>query len=129
MLKSTKSLLEAKDEIIKAKDKEIEEKNKQINRLLDLLGENKVEVIPSDFVRDEEFKRKQAEGIQKAKDNGVKFGRPRIEKPENFDFYMKKLHRGRCTNKYVMEKTNLKPNVYYKFKAEWEEENGDSISK
>ena len=60
------------------------------------------------------IKQRQKEGIIVAKNKGVKFGRPKIEKPANFDYVISKWRNKEITAKIVMQELNLKPNVFYK---------------
>lgn len=124
-------LIREKDRIIEQKDIIIEQKDKELERLQKIIDSfhKTNDINPKDIVYGEDFKQKQAEGIAKAKDAGVKFGRPKAEVPDRFDFYMRKLLKGKCTNKYIMEKTELKTNTYYKLKKEWMKEYGSTISK
>lgn len=63
----------------------------------------------------EEIKRRQREGIESAKAKGVKFGRTKIPKPEEFDETYRKVLRREITNREAMRKLDLKPNTYYAF--------------
>lgn len=60
------------------------------------------------------IKQRQKEGIIVAKNKGVKFGRPKIEKPANFDYVISKWRNKEITAKIAMQELNLKPNVFYK---------------
>lgn len=60
------------------------------------------------------IKQRQKEGIAVAKDNGIKFGRPKIEKPHNFDYVVNKWKSKEITARKAMEELGLKPNVFYK---------------
>lgn len=66
----------------------------------------------------EEIKRRQREGIESAKAKGVKFGRTKIPKPEEFDETYRKVLRREITNREAMRKLDLKPNTYYAFVKE-----------
>jgi DNA invertase Pin-like site-specific DNA recombinase len=60
------------------------------------------------------IKQRQKEGIKNALDKGVKFGRPKINKPENFDIIARRV-----------KELGLKPNLYYKFLKLKEKEKHD----
>ena len=59
------------------------------------------------------IKQRQKEGITNAKNNGVKFGRPRIEKPQNFDVVVNRWKNKEIKSKEAMELLGLKPNTFY----------------
>ena len=59
------------------------------------------------------IKQRQKEGIDNAKKNNVKFGRPRIEKPQNFDIVVSKWKNKEIKSKEAMELLGLKPNTFY----------------
>ena len=59
------------------------------------------------------IKQRQLEGITIAKSNGVVFGRPKIEKPENFDSVIDKWRRKEIKAKEAMCLLGLKPNTFY----------------
>lgn len=59
------------------------------------------------------IKQRQKEGISVAKNNGVKFGRPKIEKPLNFDDVVLKWKNNEIKTKEAMELLGLKPNTIY----------------
>ena len=59
------------------------------------------------------IKQRQKEGISVAKNNGVKFGRPKIEKPLNFDDVVLKWRNNEIKTKEAMELLGLKPNTFY----------------
>lgn len=63
-----------------------------------------------------------AEGIEEAKKRGVKFGRPQIQKPSNWNDVYSQWKNGTITTADAMRQSNLKRNTFYKFvKAEREE--------
>lgn len=59
------------------------------------------------------IKQRQKEGISNAMNNGVKFGRPKIEKPHNFDDVVFKWKNKELKSKEAMEILGLKPNSFY----------------
>ena len=59
------------------------------------------------------IKQRQKEGIASAKLNGVKFGRPKIEKPDNFDFVVSKWKNKEIKTKEALELLDLKSNTFY----------------
>ena len=60
------------------------------------------------------IRHRQAEGIAAAKSRGLKFGRPKIEKPANFDDVYKKWIDKDVTAVQAMKELNLKPNTFYR---------------
>ena len=62
----------------------------------------------------ETIKTRQAEGIATAKAKGVSFGRPKAEKPANWDSVINDWKSGRITAKKAMELTNTKRTTFYK---------------
>lgn len=67
---------------------------------------------------------RQREGIEAAKRRGVKFGRPKIEKPTDFPEVYAKVQRHEITAREAMKQLNLKPNSYYRFASEERESVG-----
>lgn len=59
------------------------------------------------------IKQRQKEGIAAAKNNNVKFGRPKIEKPQNFDIVVNKWKNNEIKTKEAIEILGLKPNTFY----------------
>lgn len=59
------------------------------------------------------IKQRQKEGILVAKNKGVKFGRPKIEKPQNFDIVVNRWKNKEIKSKEAMELLGLKPNTFY----------------
>ena len=56
---------------------------------------------------------RQAQGIAAAKANNVKFGRPKIEKPDNWDYIISQWKQGNITAKRAMSELGLKRNTFY----------------
>lgn len=74
---------------------------------------------------EEELKRirkRQKEGIAVAKSKNKKFGRPKVELPEDFNEVYKEWKDEKITAKKAMEKLNLKRNTFYNFVKEFEKE-------
>ncbi len=61
------------------------------------------------------IKQRQKEGINNALKNGIKFGRPKIEKPQDFDIVVNKWKNKEIKSKEAMQLLNLKPNTFYSF--------------
>lgn len=61
------------------------------------------------------------EGIRLAKEKGVRFGRPKVPKPANWDSVYSQWKNGEITAVKGMELTGLKRNIFYKFVHEEEE--------
>lgn len=59
------------------------------------------------------IKQRQKEGIDSAKVNGVKFSRPKIEKPSDYDDVIKLWKNKKIKSKEAMELLGLKPNTFY----------------
>lgn len=59
------------------------------------------------------IKLRQKEGIENALKKGVKFGRPKIEKPRNYDEVMSKWKDKKIKSKEAMELLGLKNNTFY----------------
>ena len=64
------------------------------------------------------IKQRQTEGISIAMKNGVKFGRPRIEKPSEWDTVCSEWVRGDITAVEAMRRLDLKPNTFYRLVKE-----------
>ena len=61
------------------------------------------------------IKQRQKEGINNAISKGVKFGRPKIEKPNNYDEVINMWKSKKIKSKEAMKLLNLKPNSFYNF--------------
>ena len=96
-------------------------------RYKDLLGNFISDLVLQvlSFVAEQErdnIRIRQAEGIKTAKDSGkVKFGRPKINRPDNFAEEYQKWKKGQ-TAKQTMKNLNLKPGKFYMFVKEYEGE-------
>ncbi len=67
------------------------------------------------------IKQRQLEGIMAAHRRGVVFGRPRIQKPPNWDSVIAALKDGKITSMQAMELTGMKRTSFYKLLADpWE---------
>ena len=60
------------------------------------------------------IKSRQAEGITAAKAKGVKFGRPALQVPDNWDEVYNQWKNGQITAKTAMELTKIKRTSFYK---------------
>ncbi|WP_347129202.1 recombinase family protein [Neglectibacter timonensis] len=63
----------------------------------------------------ETIRKRQAEGIEAAKQNGKKLGRPALEFPANWDEVYSSWRAGKITAKAAMERTGTKRTSFYKF--------------
>lgn len=61
------------------------------------------------------IKQRQREGIDIARKNGKKFGRPSIPLPQNFNQNIREWKDGKITAVEAMQRMNLKPNTFYRF--------------
>lgn len=59
------------------------------------------------------IKQRQKEGISTAMNKGIKFGRPTIEKPQNFDIVVNKWKNKEIKTKETIEQLGLKPSTFY----------------
>lgn len=59
------------------------------------------------------IKQRQSEGITTAMNKGIKFGRPKIEKPQDFDVVVSRWKKKEIKSKEAMELLGLKPNTFY----------------
>lgn len=75
------------------------------------------------------IKRRQKSGIESAKARGVKFGRTKIERPENFEEVYRRVLTKEITNKQAMSELGLKTNTYYAFVNEYKETLEEILSK
>lgn len=62
----------------------------------------------------ETIRKRQAEGIRIAKENNVKFGRPKIDVPDNFFEVCKSWKQGEITATKAIELTGMKRTNFYK---------------
>lgn len=62
----------------------------------------------------ENIKKRQAQGIAAAKAKGVKFGRPEVPMPNDFDKYMAKWEKGQITTSEVLKLTGLSKSTFYR---------------
>lgn len=75
------------------------------------------------FVAEQErgnIRTRQAEGIAVAKAKGKKFGRPKVERPQEFEKEYKKWKKGEQTAKRTIENLQLKRGKFYMFVREYE---------
>ncbi|MFY9295775.1 MAG: recombinase family protein [Caldicoprobacterales bacterium] len=73
------------------------------------------------------IKERQREGIDAAMRRGIRFGRPPVPKPKNFNEVYTKWKNGEITATKAMQLLGLKRNTFYKFAREQEEENKQTI--
>ena len=102
-------------------DMEILDTRKYKNLLGNFIADLVLQVLS--FVAEQErinTRQRQEEGIKIAKSKNVKFGRPRIERPQNFEEEYKKWKKGEQTAKTTMDNLSLKRNKFYMFVKEYE---------
>ena len=63
----------------------------------------------------ENIKLRQAEGIKAAKARGVKFGRPKIDLPKNFEIVAKQYLNKEITNKEALQKLEMSKGSFYRY--------------
>ena len=61
-----------------------------------------------------DIQKAQREGIEQAKNKGIRFGRPPVKKPDEFAKYFKLLDGYKITATQMMKELNLRPNSFYK---------------
>ena len=61
------------------------------------------------------IKKRQAEGIKIAKEKGIKFGRPKIKLPKNFDNIVRLYKNSKITMKEALSLTKMKRATFYKY--------------
>lgn len=71
------------------------------------------------------IRKRQAEGIEAAKQNGKKLGRPALEFPDNWQEVYNSWKNGEITAKTAMERTNTKRTSFYKLVNMMNKENFD----
>ncbi|MCI8363927.1 MAG: recombinase family protein [Eubacterium sp.] len=82
--------------------------------IIDMVSNIMIEVLAS--IGEEErhkIKRRQREGIDAAISRGVRFGRPRLEKPEKYEEVMSKVSSGAVSATEAMQMLGLKRGTYY----------------
>ncbi len=111
-------------------DMEILDTRKYKNLLGNFIADLVLQVLS--FVAEQErinTKQRQEEGIKIAKSKNVKFGRPRIERPHNFEEEYNKWKKGEQTAKTTMDNSSLKRNKFYMFVKEYQERELKKIKK
>jgi DNA invertase Pin-like site-specific DNA recombinase len=68
------------------------------------------------------IKRTQRDGIEKAKEKGVKFGRPTLSLPDNFDTEYKNLINGEITATEAIRRTGMSASTFYRRKKEYKKD-------
>lgn len=63
---------------------------------------------------------RQAEGIQAAKQRGVKFGRPKLTCPENFGQVADSYLKHEISLRSALDSTNMKPSSFYRYLKQYE---------
>lgn len=103
-------------------DMEILDTRKYKNLLGNFIADLVLQVLS--FVAEQErdnIRVRQQEGIKIAKSKNIKFGRPRIERPKDFEEEYNKWKKGEQTAKITMNNLSLKRNKFYMFVKEYEE--------
>lgn len=82
--------------------------------VMDMINTILIEVLGSMAEAERlKIRQRQREGIESAKQRGVKFGRPRAEKPPEWDSVMEKVSRGIIRPVDAMRELGLKKGTYY----------------
>lgn len=68
------------------------------------------------------WKNLQANGIKQAKEKGISFGRPKIQKPINWNEIILKHLNKEITAKEAMKLVNVTKSTFYKYYNEWTKE-------
>ena len=71
------------------------------------------------------IKQRQAEGIAVAKLNGVRFGRPKTEYPDDFEIVYKEWKSGKIKAVEAIEALDLKKTTFYKLVKKYESESNN----
>ena len=79
----------------------------------------KIEHICALQTEREKIKVRQRQGIDIALAQGIKFGRPKINKPDNFDEVIARWKNKEITAREAMELLNLKTNTFYNMVNEY----------
>ena len=83
--------------------------------VIDMINNILIEVLSS--IAEQEYNtihQRQSEGIAAAKAKGKHLGRPKLIKPENWDFVISEYRLSRITAKEAMTRLNLKRSSFYK---------------
>ena len=85
--------------------------------VMDMISNILIEVMAS-IAEEERLKihQRQKEGIEVAKQKGVKFGRPVAKKPANYESVMQRVASGEITAVAAMKELGVKKTTYYKLK-------------
>ena len=83
--------------------------------VLDMVNNILVEVLASIAQQEREtIRQRQAEGIAAAKARGKRFGRPKAQKPDNWDIVIARWKSGEITAVEAMRLTGTKRSTFYK---------------
>ena len=70
---------------------------------------------------------RQMDGIAAAKAKGIKFGRPRVEPPDNFSEIVNALENKVITTKEAMQQSGMAEATFYRRLREYRRKNGKNI--
>lgn len=87
--------------------------------VMDMVNNILIEVLSS--IAEQEYHtihQRQTEGIKAAKRNNVRFGRPPVIKPENWDSVISKFRQNTISAKQAMDELGLKKTSFYKLLKE-----------
>lgn len=72
--------------------------------------------------------RRQMDGIAAAKARGVKFGRPKVEPPKDFNEIVQAMENKEITGKEAMQKSGMAAATFYRRLREYREKQKESVS-
>lgn len=82
--------------------------------VMDMINSIMIEVLGSIAEAERlKIRKRQAEGIEAAKQNGLKFGRPKAKKSENWDSVMEKVKLGEMRPVDAMKEMGISKSQYY----------------
>lgn len=92
----------------------LEEFSEDQRWVMDMINSILIEVLGSIAEAERlKIRQRQAEGIAMAHSKGIKFGRPRARKPDNWDAVIEKVRNGEIRSVDAMRELKLKKGTYY----------------
>lgn len=123
---------EIKKELEKLRDRKIHvrirnipttlREHEEMDWILDMVNNILIEVLSSIAEEEREtIRKRQAEGIAAAKSRGVKFGRPRVQYPDNWEHYYQLWKNKEMPRKEIMEIYQITPNQFGSYVRSWKQ--------